>query len=87
MKSYPCTKCNKIFKQKSHYTNHINRQIKCDEIIIYKCNHCSKTFANASNRNKHIDNNCKIKKLETERDNKLQIIFDKLNNLLDQLKQ
>lgn len=30
MKEYICIKCNKKFKQKIHYTEHINRKTPCD---------------------------------------------------------
>ena len=29
---YKCEKCNKLFTQKSHYTNHINRKYPCKEV-------------------------------------------------------
>ena len=29
MVEYKCNKCNKIFKQKIHYTNHLNRKFPC----------------------------------------------------------
>ena len=29
---YSCEKCGKTFKQKGHYTNHINKKNPCDNI-------------------------------------------------------
>ena len=33
---YKCSRCNKVFKQKGHYTRHINRKNKCLEIASKK---------------------------------------------------
>lgn len=42
MKDYSCNKCGKTFKQKCHYTYHINRKIPCTTA-------CSQTLINAEN--------------------------------------
>ena len=33
MVNYICSNCGKIFKQKGHYTNHMNRKTPCKPII------------------------------------------------------
>ena len=30
---YKCSRCNKTFKQKGHYTRHINRKNKCIDYL------------------------------------------------------
>ena len=40
MPIYKCTKCNKNFKQKSHYISHINRKFPCNQKVIYDTLDC-----------------------------------------------
>ena len=77
-----CKYCNKEFKQKIHYTNHINRKIKCTyNQYTTDCIYCHKKFKTKSNVSRHIKNNCLIyKKLEKEKQN----IFDDLIKLKEE---
>jgi superfamily II DNA or RNA helicase len=70
---YQCNICNKIFKQKCHYTYHINKKNKCsindiriDGIKIYRCNKCEKIFKCKNNYIYHIN---KIKSCKENIDN------------------
>jgi hypothetical protein len=62
MVEYKCDKCKKIFSQKIHYTNHINRKNPCDEIDPI-CQYCDKKFCRKSYLKTHIIK-CKIKMKE-----------------------
>jgi hypothetical protein len=51
MKIYNCEKCNKVFKQKSHYDVHINKKNPCNNISIF-----SNTINNTQNLPKNTQN-------------------------------
>ena len=40
--SFPCSKCNKVFKRNIDLNRHINRKIPCDRKL--ECNRCFKNF-------------------------------------------
>ena len=67
---YKCCDCQKLFKQKSHYTYHcVNNSCKVRE---FTCRYCDKKFTVRTNMYRHIRNTCakKSKKdnLSTNRD-------------------
>jgi hypothetical protein len=82
MVNYICEKCNKEFKQKGHYQDHLNKKFPCKPkpIIIINtqenltyldksnlcCNFCKSVFNRRDNYKRHMDKFCKIKKLHDE---------------------
>ena len=82
MVKYICEKCNKEFKQKGHYQDHLNKKFPCKPkpIIIINtqenltnldknnlcCNFCKSVFNRRDNYKRHMDKFCKIKKLHDE---------------------
>jgi len=63
MVSYKCEKCNKEFKQKINYTNHVNRKNPCNK--KYKCEKCNKEFNQKNHYISHINRKipCNLEKL------------------------
>lgn len=72
MVQYNCERCNREFKKKYDYLNHINRKFKCIPLLgniekeintiekdIFKCELCSKIFINRDSLKYHKDNVCK----------------------------
>ena len=48
MVEYSCEKCGKVFSQKGHFTNHMNRKTPCKKVenkvkMSFTCCHCSST--------------------------------------------
>ena len=84
--SFVCEKCDKIFKKKSTFINHINRKTSCvkedrknaDKKI---CIYCNKIYTRQDRLNNHMLI-CK-EKLENE---KLKIIISEINDTLVELK-
>ena len=63
MVKYSCEKCGKIFKQKGHYTNHLNRKNPC--IIDSKIKEYIETIVDEKIKNlKNIDNINNIDKIK-----------------------
>jgi hypothetical protein len=85
MTKYKCELCYKTFKKKDHYTQHINRKIKCTENQYNNnCIYCQKKFTTKGNVTRHIRNNCNIyKKIQNEK----QDIFNKLIKLEQENKE
>ena len=90
MQKYKCKKCDKIFKQKCHYTNHKNRKTECHKDKFkendnsVECSYCNILFSSHSNMVRHIKNSCKI--LKKEEINK-KVIYDKLLKLEEENKE
>lgn len=59
-----CDKCKKIFKTKQKLNNHLNRKIKCDNVI--ECEYCHKTFKTKQLLHQHTNKkkSCKEEALE-----------------------
>ena len=95
MPNYTCKTCNKLFKQKTDYTRHINRKYPCKSPVTYskngilipkmECSYCHKTYSTKYNLNKH-HTICKCKKESDNKDEllkKLLIEKEKTNMLLE----
>lgn len=89
MSLYKCEKCDKEFKQKSHYENHLNRKTSCIKIINndsddniklkskengHCCDLCGNIFSQSSSLYRHLKDRCPEKKKE----NKNEILVEKL---------
>lgn len=82
---HKCNKCGKIFGQKSHLNNHLNRKNPCDmyfgDISLKsnnKCMHCGKIFKKRSDFNRHLKNNCSVLKGKND---DLRNIYMELHNI------
>ncbi len=73
--SYKCDNCDKVFNNKTHFTNHINKKYSCvkntptkiknnniDNQNKTQCPYCFKTFSRHDNAKRHISSMCKVKK-------------------------
>ena len=72
-----CENCLKVFDNKTHYLNHVNRKFKCEPFIPtppiiqiappiipskLTCIHCAREFKRSDYLKKHLDERCKVKK-------------------------
>jgi len=71
MKEYICIKCNKKFKQKSNYTDHVNRKTSCNDesivnidLLITKINAMEKDMQKLKDENELLRND--VDKLNTQ---------------------
>jgi hypothetical protein len=64
--SFPCSKCNKVFKRNIDLNRHINRKIPCDRKL--ECNRCFKIFNQKCDLLNHINkkNKCYNRRSEAE---------------------
>lgn len=82
MSKYKCKECDKEFKKKNHYDNHLNRKNKCyenesEEKKKLECIYCDKLFSRHDSMMRHIKNSCKVfKKVEEDKEQ----IFVELKN-------
>ena len=77
MVEYRCEKCEKIFKKKYDYMNHMNKIRPCDRPSNI-CVYCGVKYATKANAMRHIKTNCGVY-MEREMGNKQ--IFDELSKL------
>jgi uncharacterized C2H2 Zn-finger protein len=56
--TYTCEKCNKNYKTKKYYNNHVT---KCNGVHALACPRCRISFTTRSAKSKHIKNHCKLK--------------------------
>ena len=63
-----CNKCNKEFKTKQHYNNHLARKNPCVK-QIYKCDNCLQEFKSNQYLNQHLNRKFKCQKIDLERKN------------------
>lgn len=59
-----CVKCNKEFKTKQDLDRHLNRKIKCDNVI--ECNNCKKEFKTKQLLKQHNNNKKSCKNISLE---------------------
>lgn len=58
---YTCDLCNKTFKQKSHFMNHLKRKTSCISVKNrYPCKYCDKVFTRKDSLKRHQNKACKI---------------------------
>ena len=64
--SFPCSKCNKVFKRNIDLNRHINRKIPCDRKL--ECNRCFKNFNQKCDLLSHMNkkNKCHNRRSEAE---------------------
>jgi hypothetical protein len=77
MVEYRCEKCEKTFKKKYDYMNHMNKIRPCDRPSNI-CVYCGMKYATKANAMRHIKTNCGVY-MEREMGNKQ--IFDELSKL------
>lgn len=65
---FKCNKCNKEFKRKDHYNNHMNRKTPCVKEVI-KCENCLKIFNKTYDLTNHLNRKFKCKKVDLEKEN------------------
>ena len=82
---YTCEKCNKEFKQKCHYMNHMLRKYACNnktknKTALFNCKFCDHSF----NRNQHLIRHLKICKMNKNIDCDNVSISDNNNSVLSE---
>jgi hypothetical protein len=77
MVEYKCEKCEKIFRKKYDYNNHIERITPCDK-PLNACVYCGVKYATKANVSRHIKTNCLV---FLEREKEKKHIFDELLKL------
>lgn len=83
-KTYTCEKCTKVFKQKSHYDDHINRKNDCtlntsiNEVIEKKVEQKVKETINKLTEEKELV----LPEDQIQRDKVLQAYFEEIHNIL-----
>jgi uncharacterized C2H2 Zn-finger protein len=91
MTKYECSKCSKIFRQKSDYDRHLKRKKPCsaqihnipqepiekqkDKVKTNECKYCHNIFSRSDVLSRHIDKYCKIRKSQ---DDSKEQLFQKL---------
>ena len=76
MVTYTCERCNKTFKQKCHYNNHLKRKNPCNR--IFKCERCGKQFKTKQHFIKH--QNRKKPCIDVEEQTRIQLLVLELEN-------
>jgi hypothetical protein len=56
MPNYICVKCNKIFTQKGHYTNHLNKKFPCVPNVLMLNEKNEFVVVKLTNKHKLTDN-------------------------------
>lgn len=57
MVTYTCEKCNKVFKQKVHYTTHLNKKNPCMPTVSISYNELNKEPLTSKIVKEKMDNN------------------------------
>ncbi len=85
--NYLCTKCNKSFKHRSRYEDHLNKKIPCDKVKEeLKCELCNISFSRPNHKIIHENTSKHIKNLNIY-NNKRNTININFNNMVDKLKK